>query len=68
MDTEPPRRRDNQAGVLLFATITTAVALAFDLSMPLGVAAGVPYVLVVLISLWLPGQSYTLAPLLRGAF
>ena len=38
----------------------TGIVLAVDLAIPLGVAGGVPYILVVLVALKLPGQKYTL--------
>ncbi len=38
-----------------------AAILFFDLSLPLGVAGGVPYVALVLIGLWTPGQRYALS-------
>ena len=46
--------------MILLCVLLTMFILAFDLSIPLGVAGGVPYVAVVLVTLWLPGPRYTL--------
>ncbi len=43
---------------LLIIVLMTLVCLLFDLISPLGVAAGVPYVVVVLIVHWSPWQRY----------
>ncbi|MDH5572213.1 MAG: hypothetical protein OEY89_10635 [Gammaproteobacteria bacterium] len=40
--------------------ITALVVLIFDLNIALGVAGGVPYILVVLISLWMPERRFTI--------
>ncbi len=40
----------------------------FDLSLPLGVAGGVPYVATVLISIWLPKWRYTVGLAVLGTF
>jgi PAS domain S-box-containing protein len=40
--------------ILVLALVFAAFVFAFDLSLPLGVAAGVPYVALVLIGIWLP--------------
>lgn len=45
--------------VLLTLTLTLAT-FVFDSWLPVGVAGGVPYVVVVLISLWSPNNRYTL--------
>lgn len=37
--------------------VLMALILSWDLAIPLGVAMGVPYVAVILISLWLPGRT-----------
>ena len=47
-------------GRLILCGALAAAALAFDLMMPLGVAAGVPYVAMVLAGLWLPWRRATL--------
>lgn len=44
--------------VIVLSLLTGIVILAFDLSMPLGVAASVPYILLVLIGLWSPRRRY----------
>ena len=44
--------------VWLAAFVTAATILAFDLSLPLGVAGGVPYVALVLIGVWLQKPQY----------
>jgi hypothetical protein len=58
-DVEGPRKPPGAlfavSGVLILAI------LALDLSVPLGVAGGVPYIAVVLVSMWMPGRAYTLA-------
>ncbi|MFP6765453.1 MAG: hypothetical protein VB858_17630, partial [Planctomycetaceae bacterium] len=43
--------RKRQSTLLLLCSLTTLAVLCFDLLMPLGVAGGVPYVLVVLLSM-----------------
>ncbi len=42
-------------------TILFISIFAIDLFVPLGVAAGVPYVAVVLVSLWIPKRKFTIA-------
>ena len=37
------------------ACLVAAVVFVFDVSLPLGVAGGVPYVALVLVGLWFPG-------------
>ncbi len=44
--------------LFMVGLLWTAVILAIDLSAPLGVAGGVPYVGLVLLSLWLPQKWY----------
>ncbi len=52
----------NQKARLLAAiTLMTAAIFILDLLIPLGVAAGVPYIAPVLVTLWLPGHRYVLA-------
>ena len=52
---------DNNVQIVLACTALAAGIFIIDIaSLPLGVAAGVAYVAVVLISLWLPGWRYTL--------
>jgi len=44
---------------IIFLSVLIAMAgLAFDLSTPLGVAAGIPYVALVLIAQWAPWRTY----------
>ena len=45
--------------LIVLSVVLTASIFLLDLSLPLGVAGGVPYVLVVLASLWLPRQRDT---------
>ncbi len=54
---------DGDGRVLAVAVVLAALFLVFDLILPLGVAAGMPYVVVVLIGLFgrTPGLSYFLA-------
>lgn len=40
--------------VLVLAGLVAALTLVFDLSVPLGVAGGVPYAIIVVLGLWLP--------------
>ena len=45
--------------LIIFLSVLVAMAgLAFDLSLPLGVAGGVPYIVLVLIALWSPWRNY----------
>ena len=46
--------------LILLCVLLSAIILAIDTLAPLGVAGGVPYVAVVLLTLWLPGRKYTL--------
>lgn len=52
-------------GVLALAGLVAALTLAFDLLVPLGVAGGVPYAIIVVLGLWLPNPFAIL--LLAGA-
>ncbi len=54
-----PARADRK--LFLLSIAVGAAILLFDLSVPLGVAGGVPYVALVMIGLWLPGQRYPVA-------
>ncbi|MCP3920567.1 MAG: PAS domain S-box protein [bacterium] len=47
--------------LLLVEALVLALVLAFDLSVPLGVATGLPYVLVVLLSVWSRRERHTYA-------
>lgn len=42
----------------MLIALTAAVTFIFDLTTPLGVAGGVPYVATVLLGWWLPGRNY----------
>jgi PAS domain S-box-containing protein len=44
-------------GLVLFSVVAAAAIFAFDLSYPLGVAGGVPYVVLVLLGLWWPRRA-----------
>ncbi len=44
--------------IILLSVLIAMTGLAFDLSMPLGVAAGVPYIALVLIAQWSPWRTY----------
>jgi PAS domain S-box-containing protein len=48
------------AKYFLVSIALAAAILLFDLSLPLGVAGGIPYVVLVLIGLWTPGKRYVL--------
>ncbi len=48
-------------GLVLLSALAAALFLYFDLSLPLGVAGGVPYVALVLIALWFPSPWAVLA-------
>lgn len=52
--------KKNTTWLLAFSIVLTAGVFLLDLSLPLGVAGGVPYVVVVLLSLWFPRQRDTL--------
>ena len=53
---------NNQTVRLIVAiALMTAAIFTLDLLIPLGVAAGVPYIAPVLVSMWVPGRWYTLA-------
>lgn len=47
--------------ILLISILLAAVIFTIDLFVPLGVAGGVPYVAIILVTLWLPGSTFTLA-------
>lgn len=44
--------------IILLSGFIALAALAYDLAMPLGVAAGVPYLVLVLIAQWSPWRTY----------
>jgi hypothetical protein len=47
-------------GLYLACGLLLALIFGFDLAIPLGVAAEVPYIVVVLLSLWSPQKNFTL--------
>ena len=53
-----PRQTINELSVIAITVVAAVTILAFDLSQPLGVAGGVPYVTLVLIAIWHPRQGY----------
>lgn len=53
-------RGQHTAGLYFACGFLILVILLLDLSIPLGVAMGVPYVVVVLLSLWSPSQRFTI--------
>lgn len=48
-----------ELSIYALCTLLMIVILLLDFSVPLGVAMGVPYIAVVLISLWSPGKNFT---------
>ncbi len=46
---------------LILSIFLAGMVFLVDLSLPLGVAGAVPYIAVVLVSLWLPGRMYTIS-------
>ena len=53
---------------VLFAIALSMAVFAFDLMMPLGVAAGVPYVVLVLLGYWAPGRREVIFLAVGGSF
>lgn len=53
-------QKETSINVLIACILLTLGIFAFDLWMPLGVAAAVPYVAVILLSLWLPERKHIL--------
>ena len=47
-----------RGGIVALAVAASALILAFDLSLPLGVAGGVPYVALVLLGAWFPSARH----------
>ncbi len=56
----------SSAATTIFAILFIALVFAFDLALPLGVAGGVPYVVVVLLARWLPGIGFVVGFALAG--
>ncbi|MCG8405890.1 MAG: ATP-binding protein [Phycisphaerales bacterium] len=52
--------------VSVVGLIVSGAVFIFDIITPLGIAAGVPYVLLVCVSLWANRQSYTLVAAIMG--
>lgn len=50
---------NQQQSIYIVCAILFCLFFIIDLLIPLGVAAGVPYVAVVLVSLWIPKKSFT---------
>lgn len=46
---------------LVFSSLLMLVIFAVDLQLPLGIAGGVPYISVILVSLWFPGKKYIIS-------
>ncbi len=59
--TESNRKQSNIRIALICAVLAVGIFVVDVASLPLGVAAGVAYVVVVLIALWLPKWQHTLA-------
>ncbi len=55
------RRKKLTAWLIVLSVLLSGALFFVDLSIPLGVAGAVPYVIVVLVSLWLPGKGYTIS-------
>ena len=62
-----PLNRSQQTTLIGFAIVLAVVTLGLDLMLPLGVAVGVGYVALVLISLWLPGRTSTYGAAATGS-
>ena len=60
-DSSIPDRRSLPLSIL--CVLLMAVILSLDLAIPLGVSMGIPYIAVVLISLWLPRKATILVAL-----
>lgn len=71
-----PRTNGNMKWrIVALGVLLSALIFAADLAIPLGVAMGVPYLVVVLLSLWIPGRrwiwgsaGYTSALIIVGYF
>lgn len=53
--------------LIVLCIFLAAGIFLLDLSIPLGVAGGVPYIILVLASLWSPGHQYTLVMAITGS-
>ncbi len=56
----PDEKPTMQKGIYVICILLFLLLFIFDLLLPLGVAAGVPYITVVLVSLWSPKKNFTL--------
>ena len=56
----PDELQESQKGLYLLCLLLFSIFFILDLLLPLGVAAGVPYLTVVLVSLWSPKKNFTL--------
>jgi len=63
----PSARRKRRLGLGVLIGATIALVFSLDLLLPLGVAAGVPYVLPVLLSIWSRRNAATYAVALTGS-
>jgi PAS domain S-box-containing protein len=59
--------REGNTRLIALSILLAAGVFALDLSLPLGVAGGVPYVALVLVSLWFPQRKYTLVAAAAGS-
>ena len=55
------RMNQLSGGKLILGAAVAAAIFAFDLLLPLGVAAGVPYVFLVLLGMWAPNTRHVFA-------
>lgn len=51
----------------IICVLAASVAFMFDLAMPLGVAGGIPYIVLVLIGTWLPGTKPVIGLAMLGS-
>lgn len=52
--------------IIIIGAVLTALIFVVDINLPLGVAGGVPYVAVVLLSLWMPKSRNTVVAAISG--
>ena len=57
----------NEKKLLVLSLLLASLIFIFDVSIPLGVAVGIPYILLVLISLWSPRIRFTLFMAILGS-
>jgi hypothetical protein len=58
---------NNDRKLLLLCAFAAAGIFLLDISIPLGVAGGVPYIILVLFSLWSPRRSFTINMAITGS-